>query len=273
MIPVFVTACASLCLMAPASAQGLPATTTATTTVKPAVKKPAPKTRISANPPKAADSGPCRIGVISAIGDEFVVQRIGLTIFGNEYTEVPIEGWGIDDLVARRVRAALPNVAVKRITYPKGAFAPHPAPTLFRNSRDTLTAIVRQIANNAGCERYVVVTKLTGQVDGTNQSHRGIGVWNRGIGALNHTFLFTDIDISVFDGQTFEIERKPFHFEGNLTRALLGDFGQDPLAKLDNDAFPEPATAAGASAVLRDRMRALLTAVLDRKLAVSFKED
>ncbi|MDE2332860.1 MAG: hypothetical protein KGK16_19060, partial [Bradyrhizobium sp.] len=199
MMRVFVAACASLCLAASASAQGLPATTTApsATTVKPVVKKPAPKTRISANPRKAADSGPCRIGVISAIGDEFVVQRVGLTVFGNEYTAVPIEGWGIDDLVATRVRAALPNVVVKRITYPKGVFAPydHPAPALFRNSRDTLTAIVRQIANNAGCERYVVVTKLTGQVEGTNQSHRGIGVLNRGIGVLNNTFLFTDIGI------------------------------------------------------------------------------
>jgi hypothetical protein len=49
-------------------------------------KKPAPKAKTSAALPKATDSGPCRIGVISAIGDEFVVQRIGLTVFGNEYT-------------------------------------------------------------------------------------------------------------------------------------------------------------------------------------------
>jgi hypothetical protein len=141
-------------------AQGQPSTAAPAPTVKPA-KKPAPKAKTSAALPKATDSGPCRIGVISAIGDEFVVQRIGLTVFGNEYTEVPIEGWGIDDLVVTRVRAALPNTAVKRIAYPKGAFAPydHPAHALFHNSPD-LTTIVRQIANNAGCERYVVVPSL-----------------------------------------------------------------------------------------------------------------
>jgi hypothetical protein len=260
MIRLFVAACILSCLAASALAQGRPST--AAPTVKPA-KEPAPKAKTSAALPKATDSGPCRIGVISAIG-EFVVQRIGLTVFGNEYTEVPIEGWGIDDLVVTRVRAALPNTAVKRIAYPKGAFAPydHPAHALFHNSPD-LTTIVRQISNNAGCERYVVVTKLTGQVDGTNQTHRGIGVWNRGIGALNHTFLFTDIGISIFDGQSFAIQKKAFHFEGNLASALLGDFGKDPLAKLDNDVFPEPATAAATSATLRERMRALLTAVLD----------
>ena len=210
------------------------------------------------------------------IGDEFVVQRIGLTIFNNEYTEVPIDAWGLDDLVVTRVRAALPGSAVRRIAYPKGAFAPydHPAASLFRNPRDDLTAIVRQITANAGCERYVVVTKLTGQVDGTNQTHRGIGVMNRGIGTgvLAHTSLFTAVDVSIFDGQTYAIGSKPFSLEDMLKRGL-GNLAQDPLSKLDNDAFPEPATAAPASALLRDHTRALLTAVLDKTLAASFKQE
>src|SRR5882757_8567600 len=204
MIRAFVAACALSCLSASAWAQGQPAPATAATpsamAVKPTVKKPAPKARISAKPPGPADSGPCQVGVISVIGDEFVVQRVGLTLFGNEYTEVPIDAWGLDDLVVTRVRAALPNTAVRKIAYPKGTFAPydHPAPALFRNSRDDLTAIVRQTTANAGCERYVVVTKITGQVDGTNQTNRGIGVLNRGIGSgvLSHTSLFTAVDVS-----------------------------------------------------------------------------
>jgi hypothetical protein len=279
MVRVFVVACALSCLTASAWAQGQPATTAtpSAAVVKPVVKKPAPKARISAKPTGLADSGPCQVGVISVIGDEFVVQRVGLTIFGNEYTEVPIEGWGIDDLVVTRVRATLPNTAVKRIAYPKGAFAPydHPAPALFRNSRDDLTAIVRQITANAGCQRYVVVTKLTGQVDGTNQTHRGIGVLNRGIGtgALSHTSLFTDVDVSIFDGQTFATHKNTFNLEGSLKKALLGEWARDPLSKLENDAFPEPAAAAAASAMLRDRTRSLLTAVLDKTLAASLKEE
>jgi hypothetical protein len=79
--------------------------------------------------------------------------------------------------------------------------------------------------------------------------------------------------LSPFDGQTFATQKKSFHFEGNMASALLGDFGKDALTKLDNDVFPEPATAAATSATLRNRMRALLTAVLDRKLATSFKEE
>lgn len=280
MVRVFVVACALSCLASSAWAQTQPApaaaATQTATPAKPAAKKPAPKAKTSAKPPAPADSGPCQVGVISVVGDEFVVQRVGLTVFNNEYTEVPIDAWGLDDLVVARVRAALPGSGVRRISYPKGTFAPydHPAPALFRNSRDDLTSIVRQITANAGCERYVVVTKFTGQVDGTNQTHRGIGVLNRGIGSgvLSHTSLFTAVDVSIFDGQTYAIHRKSFSL-GDILKGGLGALGQDPLAKLENDAFPDPATAAPASALLRDQTRALLTKVLDKSLAASLKEE
>jgi hypothetical protein len=254
MVRVFAVACVLSCLVAPASAQSLPTPATAaaqTTTAKPAVKKPAPKAKTSAKPSGPAESGPCQIGVIPAVGDEFVVQRVGLTVFGNEYTEVPIDAWGLDDLVVARVRATLaPGTGVRRIAYSKGTFAPydHPASALFRNSQGDLTAIVRQIAANAGCERYVVT------------------------GVLSHTSLFANVQVTIFDGQTFAIQKRPF----DLGSALAGTFArmtQDPLTKLDNSAFPEPVTEAAASATLRDHARALLAAVLDKTLPASLKEE
>jgi hypothetical protein len=278
MVRVFAVACVLSCLVAPASAQSLPATAAAqTTTAKPAVKKPAPKAKTSAKPSGPAESGPCQIGVIPVVGDEFVVQRVGLTVFGNEYTEVPIDAWGLDELVVARVRATLaPGTGERRIAYSKGTFAPydHPASALFRNSQGDLTAIVRQITANAGCERYVVITKFTGQVDGTNQTHRGVGVLNRGIGTgvLSHTSLFANVQVTIFDGQTFAIRKRPF----DLGSVLAGTFvrmTQDPLTKLDNSAFPEPATEAAASATLRDHARALLAAVLDKTLPAYLKEE
>jgi hypothetical protein len=280
MVRAFAIACVLSCLATSAWAQVQPAPGTAATPAaapaKPATKKPAPKARTSAKPAAPADSGPCQVGVISVIGDEFVVQRVGLTMFGNEYTEVPIDAWGLDDLVVTRVRAAVaPGTGIRRIAYAKGAFAPydHPASGLFRNPQGDLTTIVRQIAANAGCERYVVVTKIETQVDGTNQTHRGMGVLSRGIGSgvLSNTSLFASINVWVLDGQTFAIRRRPF----NLGEVLAGSLRmtQDPLTKLENDVFPEPATAAAASATLRDHTRALLTAVLDKTLAASLKEE
>jgi hypothetical protein len=88
---------------------------------KPAAKKPAPPKPDAGAPTvaaAAAQRGPC-IGVIPHIGDHFVVQTIGLGIFGNQLKEVPIGSWGLDDLVVARVRAAAgTRFAVRRIAYP-----------------------------------------------------------------------------------------------------------------------------------------------------------
>jgi hypothetical protein len=45
------------------------------------------------------------MGVIVHVGDVFVVQKVGLTVFGNEFAEVPTS-WGLDDLIFARVKAA-----------------------------------------------------------------------------------------------------------------------------------------------------------------------
>src|SRR4051812_14153971 len=102
--------------------QGPAAAPKAVPASKPAVRKPAPKARTDAKLPGTADSGPCGLGVISTIGGLFTVQKIGLTVFGNEQAEVAIDGWGLDDLAVARVRAAVSGSTVRRIAFAKGAF-------------------------------------------------------------------------------------------------------------------------------------------------------
>ena len=103
---------------------------------KPAVKKPASPKQDAGAPAAAATAaqhGRC-IGVIPHIGDHFVVQTIGVMAFGNDLKEVPVESWGLDDLVVARVRAAAgTSVAVRRIANAANAFEPydHPPRRLF----------------------------------------------------------------------------------------------------------------------------------------------
>jgi hypothetical protein len=268
------------CLAASTGAQaqlapGTAATQTGAPALKPAVKKPGPKNKITAKPPGPVENGPCQIGVISAIGDQFAVQKIGLTIFGNEYSEVPIDAWALDELVVGRVRAAAaPGTAVRRIAYPKGAFTAFdkPPPQLFRNVGDELATLVQQIAANASCERYVVVTKLTGKLDGTNQTLRGIGVFNHGTSLFSHSGLFANIQVTVFDGQTIALHKAPAVDLGSILAGGLARMTRDPLTTLDNALFPESAAAAANSATLRDRTRALLAANLDKTLPAYLKE-
>jgi len=82
-------------------------------------------------PPIALGSkkGRQSIGIISAIGSKFAVQKVGTTVFGNEYNSVPVASWGIDDLVASKLAGLLGgNADVRRITYAKDAFASYEAP-------------------------------------------------------------------------------------------------------------------------------------------------
>lgn len=249
-----------------------PVTSPAKPTVKSATSKAGPKAKTSATPSTPTESGPCQLGVIPAIGDQFMVQKIGITVFGNEETEIPIPAWGLDDLVVARVRAAAPGLRVRKLSYAKGAFDPyyHPPSRLFGDSRNDLANIVRQIAANARCERYVAVTRFDGQFAGTNQMLRGIGVVNHGISVLTHTVLFANVSATMFDGQTFEIRKPPLPGLGAILSAGLV---QDPLTKLDNTDFPTTAADAATNATLRDRTRALLTSRLDRILSAHLKQE
>jgi hypothetical protein len=242
---------------------------------KPAVKKAAPKAKTSARPGALPESGPCRLGVISAVGDRFAVQKFGLTVFETEESEVPID-WGLDDLILARVRAATgADPTVHRIAYPKDVFEPfyHPTSRFLPDPREGLPAIVRSITPNANCERYLIVTRLKGQLPGTNLMLDGIGTYNRGLGSIiRHSQLFANIAVSVLDGRTYERITRPFaNFGARLAEGLR--LTEDPLTKLDNSFFPEPAAAAASSTTLRERTRALVTARVDQMLPNYLKED
>ena len=241
---------------------------------KPVAKKPATKTKIAVKPPIAAESGPCRLGVISAIGDHFSVQKFGVTVFEEEANEIPVD-WGLDDLVLARVRASAgADLAIRKIAYPRGAFEPfyNPKSRFLPDPNEGLPAIVRNITSNANCERYLVVTTFNGKVPGTNLVVNGIGTYNQGLGNLiRHSHLFANIAVNVLDGRTYENVDRPFaDFGTRLAQNLR--ITEDPLTKLDNSFYPDPPSAAASSAALRERTRALVAARLDQMLPNYLKE-
>jgi hypothetical protein len=275
MVRIAVSLIALLSLLTSAAAQTPPATPASPTRAaptKPPAKKAAPKAKPAAQQPVAAESGPCQIGVISAIGDQFSVQHVGLTMFGNEYMEAPIDAWGIDDLFVAKVRAAAPGTAVRKIAYASGAFKPyyHPEAKLFRNDRDDLTALVRQIAGAANCERYVVATKARVSVDGTNQSIEGLGVYKNWASPSGRGVVVSYFRINVFDGRTFDIHRAPTRSFGDVLAASFSN-KNDNMQILDNLEFPKTPEQATNSALLRDSARSLLAAQLDKYLPAYIK--
>lgn len=241
---------------------------------KPVAMKAAAKAKTAAKLPVAAESGPCGLGVISAIGDRFSVQKFGVTVFEEEANEIPID-WGLDDLVLARIRASAgADPSIRKIAYPKGAFEPfyNPKSRFLPDPNEGLPAIVRNVTSNANCERYLVVTTFKGKVPGTNLMVNGIGTYNQGLGNLiRHSHLFANIDVSVIDGRTYERINRPFaNFGTRLAEGLR--ITEDPLTKLDNSSFPDPPSVAAGSATLRERTRALVAARLDHALPNYLKE-
>ena len=275
MLRIAVSLIALLSVLSSAVAQTPPPTTAPPAPTKPAAKKAAPKAKPVAKQPVAVESGPCRLGVISVIGDHYSVQKFGITIFEAEASEVPID-WGLDDLVFARVRAATNNdPGVRRIAYPKGVFEPfyNPKTILIRDPGERLPVIVRSFTANANCERYLVATTFKAELPNSHMTLNGIGTYNQGVGSiLRHSHLFANVAITLIDGRSYEEIKRPFvNFGANFAAGMR--LTEDPLNKLDNSLFPDPPAAASTNAALRERTRALVTDRLDRGLPGYLKED
>lgn len=204
------------------------------------------------------------VGVISAIGGKFAVQKVGITAFGNELKEASIDSWGIDDLVAAKVNQLLSKrFVVRKIAYPKGAFASFENPAgLFRDREAELREIVRKIAASQKCDVYVVVTKGGSPFSSTNQFLTGVGIVEAG-GALysDNIYLFALSVVGVYDGQTFELVKRQSASIGQTTfMAII----KGPHRKLDQSWWP-----ASPQAVQNEKLKSATRALVEQSLAMT----
>jgi hypothetical protein len=141
------------------------------------------------------------VGIVSAFGDKFHVQKYGLTVFGNDLKEFPIDSWGIDDHVAGQVRALLSKrFDVRPVTYRRADVA---AP---KDIWGGIGATIRAQVSPQGLDAYIVLTSAESQYASTNQSLNGLGIVEHGGGAgifPKHYFLFALYYVSVIDGNQF----------------------------------------------------------------------
>jgi hypothetical protein len=211
------------------------------------------------------------VGVISAVGHKFALQKIGVTVFGNELKEVAIESWGIDAAVASNVSAQLGRrFTVKRISYPKGAFASYESPAAFSDTGAELQGIVRKLAASQNCDIVIVVTRGGAPFGSTNQTVAGLGMVEHG-GALfpDNVTLYAVTTIHVYDGRTFERlhwQRTGFEFGGALV-GMGGTAINAPSRKLDRSWWP-----ATPQAVSSDKLRATTRALVEQSVGATIPQ-
>ncbi len=219
-----------------------------------------PKTRAATQPPKpsAADTRKC-VGVISAIGDTFALQKIGITVFGNELNRVPIDSWQIDNLVVSKISTFLTKSwAVQRINYPKGAFSSLDEDHgLFFNYSEELQRIVRRVTSSTKCDHYVVVVKTSTSYGTSNQRVGGLGVVEAGTPLWQWDYIYALYKIRLYDGGSLAVEGE----EGGRTPEDYIPTINGPSREVDKSWWPQ--SDAAQSAKLRDGIRSLVERSLD----------
>lgn len=148
------------------------------------------------------------IGVISAIGDRFELQKVGVTILGNELKEIPIESWKIDEFVVARLRAMLGSrYTVRPVVYQKAPFARHWSSSIYGGCQDcgAVGDVVHDQMSKQNLDAYVVVLTTSHAIEGTKLMTSGLGVIESpGSTLFNRPLLaHANYSISLVDGHRF----------------------------------------------------------------------
>ena len=184
-----------------------------------------------------------RVCVISAIGDTYSLQKVGITVFVNALDKVPIEAWGIDASVASKISSQLSHrFDARRIDYPKGAFAALEATKSvfssdYKERREELRDIVRGIVGSESCDLCLVVTKTGSVLGNTNQSLYGLGILDHGSLVFTNITLFVLWEVRVYDGKTYAVLAHQRARSGEMPfMAVI----HGPHRKLDQSWWPAP---------------------------------
>jgi len=236
------------------------------TTRREATSKPAPMA-----------GGPCDFGVVVTADDEFTVLTTGLTIFQYKKTVVPIQAWGLKDLIFARTRAAIPAaVSVWRIPYNPAKFPPRDdskdtlKDRLSRDLNAELAEYMRQVAKGTNCRHYIQILNAVSPIGSSSYTVRGFGILNQDAVLGRRIFLYALAFIRIFDGRDFSVVRQSsalINMQHSLqVQRFLGKLIGGPYRELPADSFPERPKDAADNPALRDGVRAMLTESLDKTL-------
>jgi hypothetical protein len=153
------------------------------------------------------------IGVISAIGDELTLTKAGLTGLGSNAQSVPIESWGIDDLIVSRTSSLLSHrFDVHPVTYRRAAFAAFEedsvvaAANLLRD--DPIKKLIPAEASPLGLDAYVLITKAKSTYGSTGRTVAGVGVINSTAVFGSYSQIHALYVVRLVDGHDFKLIAK-----------------------------------------------------------------
>lgn len=206
-----------------------------------------------------------RVAVMSAVGDKFTVKKIGITVFGNDEKEFPIDAWGIDQFVVNKVRSVLAGrFEVRPVAYDKSAFHARDESPFRLNAPDVdaIAAGVRAQAKAANIDAYIVVTPATSQFGIAKQSLRGLGIVNLPPSLVEaKAYLFALYQVTVVDGHSFTVIASSPAILVSQDTVLATTSIRGPARAVDESWMPATLDAA-----YNIRLKSAITELLDRNL-------
>jgi hypothetical protein len=213
-----------------------------------------------------------QVGIISAFGDKFHLQKVGVTVFGNESNEFSAAAWGIDDLVVTKVRTALgQRFDIRPVTYQRSAFYEPNSGGIGAATRAAgIAADTRAAGATGGVDAYVVITRGFSKVGATNQFVNGLGIIEASspIYASSY-FIYALYGVSIVDARTFASKgivsaRMPGESQINPlpTTFLIG-----PHRKADQSWWPTSRDAAS-----NQRLKGAVVELIDQSLSYTLQQ-
>ena len=175
---------------------------------------------VKQSPVAPATAGKKTVCVVSEATHRFNLQKVGFTVFDNEFKSLPIESWKLDDKIYGKTKAILAkDFAVKNIPATYEAFKPlQESRGLFSDTEGTRKAVIQKIAFGSSCDFVLVVMGNTSQLGSTNQYVGGLGVLDHGNGIVGwYRFIHALTFFHVYDGKTFQDLRSQRGESGDST--------------------------------------------------------
>jgi hypothetical protein len=209
-------------------------------------------------PPKS--SGLPRLGIVSAIGDKFYARKTGLGFLGNDFKEMPIAAWGIDEMMTAKLRAALsPRFAVRPVTYKRAVFAAFPDRSGFL-AQNFRPEAVREVSPQ-GLDAYLVVVKSERSNGGSRPLFQGLGSTEGNTDVDPIMFVHAYYNIFLVDGRDFRIKSQAGSHIPRPYNPFIRDFMSSPARKVDASLWPKTLDAAA-----NPRLKGVVVELIDQSL-------
>ncbi|MGF1621221.1 MAG: hypothetical protein ACFCUR_11465 [Rhodomicrobiaceae bacterium] len=216
--------------------------------------------------------------VFSRLGEQFHMKKIGIMVFGNEYSARPIPEWKIDEKVRAIVEKALSSqFDVKQIAVPAelGEAVDKLRGGLLSDGKEENAPILSRLGDKKECKYFLLIASAGSSFGSTNQAVGGLGV-------VEAESLFGDIryvhaiaQARIFDGRSYAfLDWKNLRTGQNI----FTDAIQGPHQKIDFEAHAsleavadDPKTQEILLALLQESVQQTLPAMLavDRPEAVT----